>query len=70
MQEKGHDVLFQPRCNLYIVHKMAAVYVQSFTLIQWIVVFLFQILYQDGPNMPNLFIINFSCSKLCTHLKQ
>jgi hypothetical protein len=34
MQEKGHNVLFQPRRNIQFGHKMAAVYVPSFKLIQ------------------------------------
>jgi hypothetical protein len=57
MQEKGHDVLFQPRRNLDF-----AVYVQSFRLIQWNIAFLFKILYQDCPNVPNWFINNVALS--------
>jgi hypothetical protein len=34
MQEKGHNVLFQHTHNLDFGHLMAAVYVQSFRLIQ------------------------------------
>ena len=37
---------------------MASVFVQSLRLIQWTIGFLYKILYQDCPNVPNLFIKN------------
>ena len=55
MPEKDHNVLFQPRCNLDFGHYMVAVYVQSFRLIQLTIAFLFKMLYQDCPNVPNWF---------------
>ena len=61
-REKGHNVLFQPRCNLDFGHWMAVVYVQSFRLIKWTIAFLFKMLYQDCPNVPNWFINTFSSS--------
>ena len=35
---------------------MTSVYVQIFSVIQWTIAFLFKILNQDCPNVPNLFI--------------
>jgi hypothetical protein len=58
MQEKVHNVLFQPRRNLDFGHSMAAVHVQSFWLIKLTIAFLFKLLFQDFPNVPNLFINN------------
>ena len=49
---------------------MAALYVQSFRAIQWTIAYLFKMLYQDCPNVPNWFIDTFSSSELCTLLKQ
>ena len=57
-------------CFCTIVFEKAAVYLQSFRLIQWTIALLFKMLYRDCPNVPNWFINNFSCSKLCSLLKQ
>jgi hypothetical protein len=55
MQEKGHNVLLQFRCNLDF-----GVYVQSFRLIQWTIALMFKMLYEVCPNVPSWSIDTFS----------
>ena len=66
MQEKGQTMMLDSRCNLDVVHKMAAVCVQSFRLIQRRITSLHNIMYQICheyvlmcPELVNLYIFKY-----------